>query len=50
MSNHFQPGCRIRILVSAALMLAAAVIEAVYGVKAERQGLEALAAPLSAAA
>ncbi len=28
-------------------MLAAAVVEAVYRVKAERQGLEELAAPLS---
>jgi MFS family permease len=35
-------------LVSAALMLLAAGIEALYGVKAERQGLENLAAPLSA--
>jgi MFS family permease len=37
-------------LASAALMLAAAAIEAVYGVKAERQGLENLAPPLSAEA
>jgi MFS family permease len=36
-------------LVSAALMLAAALIEAVYGVKAERQALETLAPPLSLA-
>ncbi len=35
-------------LASAALMLAAAATEAFYGVKAERQGLENLAAPLSA--
>ena len=36
-------------LASAALMLAAAAVEAVYGVKAEQQGLEKLAPPLSAA-
>lgn len=35
-------------LASAVMMLVAAGIEAVYGVKAERQGLEKLAAPLSA--
>jgi MFS family permease len=35
-------------LASAVLMLAAAAIEVLYGVKAERQGLENLAAPLSA--
>ncbi len=35
-------------LASCALMLLAAIIEAVAGVKAERQGLENLAAPLSA--
>lgn len=35
-------------LCSAVLMLAAAVMEAVFGVNAERQGLESLAAPLSA--
>jgi MFS family permease len=35
-------------LAGAALMLGAALIEALYGVKAERQGLENLAAPLSA--
>lgn len=36
-------------LASAGLMLGAAAVEAIYGVKAERQGLESLAAPLSAA-
>ena len=35
-------------MASVALMLATAVIEAFFGVKAERQGLENLAAPLSA--
>ena len=37
-------------LASAALMLTAAAVEAAYGVKAERQGLDYLAPPLSAAA
>jgi MFS superfamily sulfate permease-like transporter len=36
-------------LVSSGLMLLAAGIEALYGVNAERQSLESLAAPLSAA-
>jgi hypothetical protein len=35
-------------LASAGLMMAAAAMEAFFGVKAERQGLENLAAPLSA--
>lgn len=35
-------------LVAVGLMLAAAAIEAVYGVKAERQNLENVAIPLSA--
>ncbi len=34
-------------LIGAALMLIAALMEAFFGVKAERQGLESLAAPLS---
>jgi hypothetical protein len=33
---------------SAALMLAAGAIEAIYGIRAEKQSLETLAAPLSA--
>lgn len=45
-------GSRVNLLYgylgSAALMLLAAAIEALFGVKAERQGLESLAAPLSA--
>jgi len=45
-------GSRINLLygylTSCALMLMAALIEAIAGVKAERQGLEKLAAPLSA--
>jgi hypothetical protein len=39
--------CRAALALSAALMLAAAAIQAVYGIKAERQSLETLAAPLS---
>jgi hypothetical protein len=35
-------------LAGAALMLAAAALEAIHGVKAEKQSLEDLAAPLSA--
>ncbi len=35
-------------LISAVLMFAAAMVEAVYGVKAEMQSLEKIARPLSA--
>jgi hypothetical protein len=43
------PDTVVAFSVGAALMIAAGVVEIFFGVKAERQGLEQIARPLSAA-